>query len=96
MGKMGLGLLCMGCLAKRGGSAGKEWRNEGRLRLNEGMVILWVCCDSLSGETKEWWFSEFPVFVFGFWEKFWVWCGWFFPGVWVCCGWMGCVVLFGF
>jgi len=21
----GLGLLCMGCLAKRGGSAGKEW-----------------------------------------------------------------------
>ena len=70
--RRGLGLLCMGCLAKRGGSTGKEWWNEGHLRLNEGMVIRWVCCDSLSGETK-WWFSEFvvfvyrfPVFVFGF------------------------------
>ena len=29
----GLGLLCMGYLAKRGGSAGKEWRNEGHLQL---------------------------------------------------------------
>jgi len=53
-------------------------------------TVVILCCDSNNGERM-----KFAVFVygsvFGFWEKFWVCCGWFFPGVWVCCGWMGCL-----